>query len=116
MKMLAQHGFGLYLVQLKESQIKIGLCGLLKRDYLPNPDLGFAFLPAHRGQGLAYEAAQGVCEYAQKTLDIRQLLAITSPKNERSGRLLTRLSFENQGLVELADYGESLLWERVLSV
>src|ERR1041384_1107267 len=41
-----RHGFGLYLVELKESYTPIGMCGFLKRDELPDPDIGFAFLPA----------------------------------------------------------------------
>ncbi len=41
----AQHGFGLWLVELKGSNTPVGICGLLKRDALDDVDIGFAFLP-----------------------------------------------------------------------
>src|SRR5258707_11164405 len=41
----ARHGHGLELVELKESQRPIGMCGLLKRDAFPDVDVGYAFLP-----------------------------------------------------------------------
>src|SRR2546429_7874449 len=40
-----QFGFGLYATDLKETHVPIGICGILKRDTLPHPDIGFAFLP-----------------------------------------------------------------------
>src|ERR1700752_686959 len=41
-----RHGFGLYLAELKESGVPIGICGLLRRESLENVDIGYAFLPA----------------------------------------------------------------------
>ena len=46
-------GFGLYLVELKESREPIGMCGLIKREALSDVDVGFAFLPEHWGGGFA---------------------------------------------------------------
>src|ERR1700741_5190770 len=40
------NGFGLNLVRLKAGNAPIGICGVLKRDTLPDPDIGFAFLPS----------------------------------------------------------------------
>jgi hypothetical protein len=37
-------GFGLYLTSLRESAAPIGICGLVKREALPDVDVGFAFL------------------------------------------------------------------------
>ena len=34
-----RHGFGLCLVELKETHTPIGICGLLKREELPDPDI-----------------------------------------------------------------------------
>src|SRR6185503_20091394 len=44
-------GFGLYLVELKQSATPIGICGLIERAGLEDIDIGYAFLPAFRGQG-----------------------------------------------------------------
>src|SRR5262249_30109542 len=89
----ARHGFGLYLVELRESGTPIGICGLLARDALPDPDLGFAFLPAYWKQGYAFESAVAVRHFARTTLGIGRLLAIVNPDNAASIRLLERLGF-----------------------
>src|SRR5205809_1402527 len=46
-----KHGFGLLLVQLKTTGTPIGICGLLKRDALPEPDIGYALLPEFWSNG-----------------------------------------------------------------
>jgi ribosomal-protein-alanine N-acetyltransferase len=74
----------------------IGLVGLVKRDYLPEPDLGFALLDGYAGRGLAYEAARAVLSLARER-GLKRLLAITDPDNGRSIALLDRLGFELEG-------------------
>ncbi|QHL87021.1 GNAT family N-acetyltransferase [Nibribacter ruber] len=86
-------GFGMYLVRRKEDQAAMGLCGLVQREYLPGPDLGYAFLPGFGGKGYATEAAQGVLTYAREELKIPRLLAMTLPDNHASIRLLEKLGF-----------------------
>jgi RimJ/RimL family protein N-acetyltransferase len=83
-------GHSLYVVELRDGAIPIGMCGLIKRDTLDGIDLGYAYLPAWRGHGYAFEAAQAVLAYAP-TLGIRTLLAITSPNNLASNGLLRKL-------------------------
>jgi RimJ/RimL family protein N-acetyltransferase len=97
----ARFGFGLYLVQLKALLLPIGICGILKRDELPEPDIGFAFLPAYWSQGYALEAAAAVRDYARDTLDLPRLLAIVSPSNDTSIRLLERLGFSFESMTRL---------------
>ncbi|MCW3481855.1 GNAT family N-acetyltransferase [Neisseriaceae bacterium JH1-16] len=86
-----QHGYGLYLVGLRESDTPIGICGLVKRDYLEHADVGYAFLERFWAQGYAYESAAAVRDWAHGTLDLNQLLGITSPDNAASIRLLEKL-------------------------
>ena len=91
--MYAKHGHGLYCVETKADGEAIGMCGLIKRDTLPNADLGYAFLPQARGGGYAYEAASATMTYARETLNLQRILAIVSPSNERSIALLEKLGF-----------------------
>ena len=91
-------GFGLYVVQLRPGALPIGLCGLLKRDFLSGPDLGFALLPDFVGCGYASEAARAVLAHAHALLRIERLYAIVQARNHRSIRLLERLGFGRQGL------------------
>jgi RimJ/RimL family protein N-acetyltransferase len=54
---------------------------------------GFAFMPAFRGQGYGSESALAVRDHAVAVLGLKGLLAITSPVNVDSVRLLERLGF-----------------------
>ncbi len=87
----ARFGFGLWLAQLRADGTAIGMCGLLKRDTLEDVDIGFAFLPAHWGKGYAYEAAAAVMDYARRVLGISRIVAIVSPDNAGSIRLLEKI-------------------------
>ena len=87
-------GHGLYKVILLESARPLGLCGLLKRDYLDLPDLGFAILPEHEGKGYTYEAALAVLNHTRETLEYTKISAFTKIKNLRSQNLLTKLEFQ----------------------
>src|SRR6187549_3783400 len=69
----AKNGFGLYRVSLKESGEAIGMCGLIKRDTLPDVDIGYAFLPRYWGNGYALEAAEATMAYARGTLGLRRV-------------------------------------------
>ena len=91
--MYREFGFGLNRVALKASDQAIGICGVLKRPTLADPDLGFALLPAYRGQGYALEAARAVLEHARDPLGLERLMAIVNPENKASIALLTRLGF-----------------------
>jgi RimJ/RimL family protein N-acetyltransferase len=88
-----RQGFGLCRVDLKEEGRPIGMCGLLKRDWLDDPDIGFAFLPRFWRRGFALEAAAGILAQARDTLGLTRVVAITSPDNEASMALLARLGF-----------------------
>lgn len=93
LKSYEQHGFGLLLIQLKTTEAPIGMCGLLKRDTLPLPDLGYALLPAYEGNGYITEATSAYLTYVEQQLRIEKLLAITSLDNEKSIRVLEKLHF-----------------------
>lgn len=93
MDLHARYGYSLYRVELKSDGTPIGLCGLIKRDILPEVDLGFAFLARYRGRGYAREAAQATLAHARNALGLKRILAIVSPGNTPSIALLEKLGF-----------------------
>jgi len=103
-----RHGFGLCLMELRESPTPVGMCGILKREGLPDPDLGFALLPDFWSKGLAFEAATAVLNDASERLKLERILAITSLDNEASIKLLERLGFRFERVVKLSPEGEQL--------
>jgi RimJ/RimL family protein N-acetyltransferase len=99
--MQATLGHSIYLVALKGSGVAIGMCGLIKRDTLSHVDIGYAFLPQYCGHGYAFEAASAVVTYARQTVGLNRLLAITSPENTASNKLLVKLGMQLEKLVFL---------------
>jgi [ribosomal protein S5]-alanine N-acetyltransferase len=98
--MYERYGFGLYRVEENESGTAAGMCGLIKRDTLPDADVGYAFLPQFRGKGYAYEAAAGVLEYGHRAFGLRRILAIVSPDNASSIRVLEKAGMKFENLAE----------------
>ncbi|MFK7733040.1 MAG: GNAT family N-acetyltransferase [Pseudomonadales bacterium] len=104
-----QHGYGLWLMQRASDNAMLGMCGLVKRESLPGPDLGFAQLEQYAGQGYAHEASEAAIEYAFSNSLSPTLLAITLPENQRSIRLLERLGFTYDADFNADDTEERLL-------
>ena len=101
--MYARFGHGLYLAELKDGGAPIGMCGLLKRDTLDDVDIGFAFLPQYRARGYAREAAAATLVHARTALGLKRVVAITSPDNAASGRLLESIGLRFERMLRLTD-------------
>lgn len=94
MKSYSVNGFGLSMVELKNTHTPIGMCGLIKRDNLPDIDIGFAFLEEFMGNGYAFEIAQATINFAKENLQKETILAITIPTNVRSINLLKKIGMK----------------------
>jgi [ribosomal protein S5]-alanine N-acetyltransferase len=73
--MYARLGFGFCIVETKDAHCPIGICGLAKRDYLDDVDIGFALTSQHCGHGYAYESATAVLEHAKSELGLKRIVA-----------------------------------------
>ncbi|MGE8036715.1 GNAT family N-acetyltransferase [Lysinibacillus sp. NPDC093692] len=103
-----QSGFCFYLVERKEDQSPLGICGFVKRESLEDVDIGFAFLPKYWGKGYAYEAASATLAYGLDTLGLNRVVAITTQDNHASGKLLEKIGLQFEGLVQLSNDSEEL--------
>ncbi len=106
--MYERRGFGLYLTEIKGEGIPIGICGLIKRDSLEDVDIGFAFLPKFWGKGYAYESASAVMAYGKRTFGLNRIVAITTPDNYGSAKLLEKLGFHFERMVKLSHDSEEV--------
>ena len=112
------NGFGLYLVELKQqanndpytllnsrvsARTPVGLCGFVKRDTLPDADIGFALLSKFEKKGYAFESAEAVMRYGNETLKLPRVLAITTLDNESSGKLLEKIGLAFEREIEMGD-------------
>ncbi|QNA90739.1 GNAT family N-acetyltransferase [Massilia sp. Dwa41.01b] len=97
--MVARLGFGFDVVELAGGGCPIGVCGLAKRDFLDDVDIGYAFLPQYWGSGYAHEAAQAVLAHARQ-LGLRRVVATVRPDNAASIRLLEKLGLRYERRLE----------------
>ena len=106
-----QHGFGLYLVELKENCVPIGICGLVKQESLPEADIGYALLPQYWRQGYALEATAAVKQYSFGELGHKRILAIVNRDNASSIRVLNKLGLKFTRMIRMtADAPEICLY------
>ncbi len=91
-----QHGFGMYRLVRKSDGVNVGLAGLVFREYLGIPDVGYALLPEFCGEGYASEAALAVFHYGKTVLKLPEIVGIVAPDNLASKKIL-----EKAGLVTL---------------
>ena len=108
--MFARYGFCLYRLARKGDAVAIGMCGLLKRDQLEAPDIGFALLSEYEGQGYVVEAARAVLAQGFEQLGLAQVLAIANTDNAASHRLLEKLGMRYQGEREVYPGEPALAW------
>lgn len=97
----AANGFGLWRVVTKSDGHSIGICGLVRRDGLGDPDVGYAFLESSWGQGYAAEAAAATLVYARGKLGLERIVAITKPSNAASIRVLEKIGLTFDGVIQL---------------
>jgi [ribosomal protein S5]-alanine N-acetyltransferase len=102
-----RNGFGLYASCLKDG-VAIGICGLVKRDTLPDPDLGFAFLSRYGCQGYAVESARAVMAFGRDRLKLPRIVAITSPDNIRSIAVLEKVGLKFDRYLNLKEGAPSV--------
>lgn len=113
MKSYSENGYGLCCVLIKDTPEPIGMSGVIKRNGLENPDIGFAFLPEHNGKGFGYEIAKAILRYADEVLKFPAVDAITNDHNQSSIGLLKKLGFSFSKEITLPGSDEVLLLFRI---
>jgi [ribosomal protein S5]-alanine N-acetyltransferase len=103
----ARNGFGLYAACLRDGT-PIGMCGLVKREGLHDPDIGFAFLSRHWSKGYAVESAGAVLGHAVEVLNLKRVVAITSPDNWSSIAVLEKIGLKFERMIRLVDHSPEL--------
>lgn len=111
---MQESGYGMLLVKLKDGS-PIGTCGLLKREYLDDYDIGFAFLPNFRRKGYAYEAASAMIDYGKESLGLKRIAAFVLKGNLKSVLLLKKLGMKYERMLKIPnDDAEIELYGKVL--
>jgi RimJ/RimL family protein N-acetyltransferase len=114
MAMYEKYGFGLWHTARKDG-VPVGMCGLLKRDNLPEVDVGYAFLPEFWGVGFAYEAAAATLRHGAQKFGLARVVGVVSEGNAGSIRVLEKLGMSFERMFSMREgeplarlYGRSL--------
>ncbi|MBK9014916.1 MAG: GNAT family N-acetyltransferase [Saprospiraceae bacterium] len=102
-------GFSFYVLERKTDSAKLGMCGLIKRDYLDDVDIGYALLPQFYGQGYVVEAAAAVLNFGKQDLKLPRLEAITIESNKPSQRVLEKVGLRFERIITVPGDGEELM-------
>ncbi len=93
----ARFGTGLWAVRRRGQPDLVGFAGF--REFFDPPDLQllYGFLPSVRGQGLATEVTERVCDYAFRELGRAAITATVNGDNPASIRVTQHLGMEPAG-------------------
>ncbi len=105
----AKQGFALGAVERSSDGALIGMCGLIRREGLDDVDLGYALLPAYRGQGHAREAAAAWLARGFGHFGLKRIVAITSVDNAASGKVLESIGMRFEQRMRVAGHDEDSL-------
>ncbi len=88
--------YGFFVLRLREGGEKVGIAGILNRDFLEEADLGYGLLSRFEGKGYATEAGVAVRDYAKDILGLAKIGAIVAPHNHASIRIIEKLGLSYQ--------------------
>ncbi len=93
-----RHGYAHRAIETRDTGAFVGSAGLLWRDPLPAPHVGYAIAAAHQGAGYAAEATRAVLDEARRQLRQPRVLAIVNPGNAASIRVLQKSGLRRIGV------------------
>ena len=99
-------GKSFWLVARNREGEPLGMCGIIEREGLDFPDIGYAFLERHSGQGYATEAVTALLDHARESLGLETVVAITAPDNAASQRVLEKIGLRFVQMIDLPGYDE----------
>lgn len=90
----AEHGWGFWAVELRATGELVGFTGLrmeLGLPFSPGYEAGWRLARAHWGQGYASEAATACIDFAFRSLNAGEVVAVTALQNLRSQAVMRRI-------------------------
>jgi ribosomal-protein-alanine N-acetyltransferase len=98
-------GYGRWMVADRDTDIPLGLVGIMYPDDWPEPEIAWSLFDAAEGRGLAYEAALECRRYAYDVLGWETIISCTVPDNVRSIALAERMGAVLDGRYDHSEYG-----------
>jgi len=98
---IAERGYGLWAVELRETGDFIGFTGLhipaVALPIGPCVEIGWRLAAVHWGRGYASEAARAALAYGFGTLGLDEIVSFTALPNVRSQAVMRRIGMRHRG-------------------
>lgn len=95
----AEHGFGLWAVEVPGGAEFIGFVGLnvprFEASFTPAVEVGWRLTPSAWGRGYATEAARESLRFGFEDAGLSEIVSFTAPVNERSQAVMRRLGMSH---------------------
>jgi len=102
---------GIWVVERQSEPGFLGWCGLFPLGHCGLIEIGYRYLPAAWGQGIASEVGRAVLEHGFRALALDPIVAVTHPDNRASQRVLQKVGLRPEG--EAYHYGQWLRFFRL---
>jgi RimJ/RimL family protein N-acetyltransferase len=100
----ALHGFGLFVVEEKQTGRYVGRVGPWFPAGWPSLEVGWGIAKSFRGKGYAVEAAAATIDWTFATFEIGKIVHIIRPENAASQKVAQRLGATIERQFELFDH------------
>src|SRR4051812_43011287 len=94
----AEHGYGLWAVELLQGAPLIGFVGLntprFEAPFMPAIEVGWRLAFDHWGKGYAREGARAALSFAFKNLGLNEVISYTATTNQRSQRVMSAIGMK----------------------
>jgi RimJ/RimL family protein N-acetyltransferase len=105
-----KYGYGRWAAFLQEGDQFIGWAGLAYLPEFDEIDLGYRFLPAFWGKGLATEACKAILQYGFEQLKLNRIIAIAMKENKASIRVMEKVGMQFEKYAPYDPNGEDVAW------
>lgn len=106
----AIRGYGRWIMADRNSDMPLGVVGLLYPIGWPEPEIAWSMFAAGEGRGLAHEAALAARRYAYETAGWTTAISLIDPENTRSVALAERLGCRLDGAFQHEIFGAMQIW------
>lgn len=107
------YGYGRFATVYKPENKVIGFAGLKYEPTLGETDIGFRFLPAYWGKGLATEVSIELIKYGFDTLNLERIIGIAMPENIGSCKVLQKIGLQLYKVGEFDGDGGNYNWYKM---
>jgi RimJ/RimL family protein N-acetyltransferase len=102
---------GLWVVEEKAAPGFLGWCALVPLEKSGFIEIGYRYLPAAWGRGIATEAARRVLDHGFRVLGFDPIVAVTNPANAASQNVLGKIGLKRDGMA--FHYGQDVAFFRL---